>query len=45
METQTGKNIKVLHFDNDGEYTFDQFLQVCQSESLKKHFTVIHTSQ
>ncbi|KAH9684220.1 hypothetical protein KPL71_027928 [Citrus sinensis] len=45
VETQTGRKIKVIRFDNGGEYTFDPFLQVCQNEGIKRHFTVRHTPQ
>ena len=45
METQTGRKIKVLQSDNKGEYTSDQFLQVCQNEGVKRHFTVRHIPQ
>ncbi|KAH9704495.1 retrovirus-related pol polyprotein from transposon TNT 1-94-like protein [Citrus sinensis] len=45
VETQTGRKIKVLRSDNGGEYTSDPFLQVCQSEGIKRHFTVRHTPQ
>ncbi|KAH9669389.1 Integrase catalytic domain-containing protein [Citrus sinensis] len=37
--------IKVLRSDNGGEYTSDPFLQVCQNEGIKRHFTVRHTPQ
>ncbi|KAH9753660.1 hypothetical protein KPL71_015154 [Citrus sinensis] len=39
------QKIKVLRYDNDGEYTSDPFLQVCQNEGIKRHFTVRHTPQ
>ncbi|KAH9793888.1 hypothetical protein KPL71_004697 [Citrus sinensis] len=45
VETQTGRKIKVLRSDNGGEYTSDPFLQVCQNEGIKRHFTVRHTPQ
>ncbi|KAH9689071.1 hypothetical protein KPL70_015335 [Citrus sinensis] len=45
VETQTGRKIKVLRYDNEGEYTSDPFLQVCQNEGIKRHFTVRHTLQ
>ncbi|KAH9802505.1 Integrase catalytic domain-containing protein [Citrus sinensis] len=45
VETQTGRKIKVLRSDNEGEYTSDPFLQVCQNEGIKRHFTVRHTPQ
>ncbi|KAH9729490.1 hypothetical protein KPL70_009367 [Citrus sinensis] len=45
VETQTCRKIKVLRYDNRGEYTSDLFLQVCQNEGIKRHFTVRHTPQ
>ncbi|KAH9770422.1 hypothetical protein KPL71_012370 [Citrus sinensis] len=45
VETQTDRKIKVLQFDNGGEYTSYSFLQVCQNEGIKRHFTVRHTPQ
>ncbi|KAH9782721.1 Integrase catalytic domain-containing protein [Citrus sinensis] len=45
VETQTGKKIKVLRSDNEGEYTSYSFLQVCQNKGIKRHFTVRHTPQ
>ena len=44
-ETQTDRKIKVLRYDKRGEYTSDQFFQVCQSEGMKRHFMVRHTAQ
>ncbi|KAH9699088.1 Integrase catalytic domain-containing protein [Citrus sinensis] len=45
VETQTGRKIKILRSNNGGEYTSDPFLQVCQNEGIKRHFTVRHTPQ
>ncbi|KAH9670812.1 Integrase catalytic domain-containing protein [Citrus sinensis] len=45
VETQTDRKIKVLRSDNGGEYTSDPFLQLCQNEGIKRHFTVRHTPQ
>ncbi|KAH9699499.1 hypothetical protein KPL71_024377 [Citrus sinensis] len=45
VETQTGRKIKALRSDNEGEYTSDPFLQVCQNEGIKRHFTVRHIPQ
>ena len=45
VETQIGRKIKVLQYDNGGEYTSNPFLQVCQNEGIKRHFTVRHTPQ
>ena len=45
IETQTGRKIKRLRFDNGGEYKFDPFLKVCQDEGIAHHFTIKCTSQ
>lgn len=45
VETQTARKIKGLCSNNRDEYTSYQFLQVCQSDGIKIHFTVRHTSQ
>ena len=45
VKTQTGRKIKVLRYDNVGEYISDSFLQVCQSEGMKRYFTMRYTSQ
>ena len=44
-ENQTGRNIKVLRTDNEGEYKSDQFLKVCQDCGIVRHFTVRKTPQ
>ena len=38
--TQTGKKIKKLRSDNEGEYTSDPFFEVCQNEWIVRHFIV-----
>ncbi|KAE8686610.1 Detected protein of unknown function [Hibiscus syriacus] len=43
--TQTGRKIKRLRTDNDGEYKNDQFLKVCEEEGIVRHFTVRSTPQ
>ena len=45
METNTGRKIKVLHSDNDKEYTSDPFLQQCRNEDIERHLTVRETLQ
>ena len=34
VEIQTGRKVKRLRSDNDGEYKNDQFLQICQDEGI-----------
>ena len=43
MENQTGKKIRVLRTDNEGEYTSNEFLEYCSAEGIKKEHTVFHT--
>ena len=45
MEKHTGRKIKVLRSDNDGENTSDQFLQLCHDKGIERHFTVRETPQ
>lgn len=45
VETRIGRKIKVLRSDNGTEYKNDPFLQVCQKEGIKRHFTVRETPQ
>ena len=40
IETQIGRKIKRLRFDNGGECKFDPFLKVCQDEGICRHFTI-----
>ena len=40
MEKSNGRKIKVLQFDNIGEYEKDQLLQFVQNNSIGIHFTV-----
>ena len=42
-EKSTGKKIKVLRSDNEGEYKSDHFLKVCHDESIDRHLTVRET--
>ena len=44
-KTQAGRNIIVLRYDNMGEYTYDLFLQVCQSGGIQRHFIMRHILQ
>ena len=45
MEKHTGRNIKVLHSDNGGEYASDLFLQLCHDKDIERYFTVRETPQ
>ena len=45
MKKNTWRKIKVLHSENDGEYTNDPFLQRCHNEGIKRYFTVRETLQ
>jgi len=39
------QKVKILRFDNEGEYKSDLFLQLCHDEGIERHFTVRETSQ
>jgi len=45
MEKRTRRKIKVLHSDNNGEYTSDTFLQLCRDEGIERHFSVTEAPQ
>lgn len=39
VENMTGTKIKVLHSDNDGEYTYKDFTDFCAKEGIKREWT------
>ena len=43
IKLQTGWKIKILRFDNEGEYKSDPFLQLYSDEGIERHFTVRET--
>jgi len=45
MTKHTGKKIKILRSENDGENTSDLFLQLCRDEGIERHFTVREAPQ
>ena len=45
VENQTGKKIRVLRTDNEGEYTSNEFMEYCSTKGIKKEHTVPHTPQ
>jgi len=45
VELESGKNIKCLRIDNGGEYTSDEFDNICKHECIKRQFTTSYTSQ
>jgi hypothetical protein len=45
IEKQTGKKIKRLRTDNDGEYTSVPFMKFCEDEVIARHFMVRNTLQ
>jgi transposase InsO family protein len=45
VELESGKNIECLRTDNGGEYTSDEFDNICQHECIKRQFTTSNTSQ
>ena len=40
MEAQTGRKIKVLRSDNEGEYTLGEFVDFCVEAGIGREFTV-----
>jgi hypothetical protein len=45
VENQTGKKIKVLRFDNGGEYTSNEFSDFCAREGITREVTVPYNPQ
>ena len=45
MENQTGRRIRVLRSDNDGEYTSGGFVDFCGRAGIKREFTVPYNPQ
>ena len=45
METQTGRKIKSLRSDNEGEYTLREFVNYCAEEGIRREFAVPYKPQ
>jgi transposase InsO family protein len=45
VENQTGKKIKVLRSNNGGEYTFNEFNDLCAREDIKRELIVPYNPQ
>ncbi len=45
VENQTGRKIKCLRTDNGTEYKEKKFMQFCEQQGIKRHFTVRKTPQ
>ena len=45
VENQTGKKIKVLRSDNGGEYTSNEFEDLCAQHGIHRQFTVPYNPQ
>jgi transposase InsO family protein len=45
VEHESEKKIKCLRTDNGGEYTSDEFDNLCQHEGIKRQFTTAYTPQ
>ena len=39
VETQTGKKVKCLHYDNGGEYVSKAFQDFCDAKGIKRELT------
>ena len=45
MEKEKGRQVKVVRFDNGGEFTSKEFLKFCTNDRIKKKFLVVRTPQ
>ncbi|KAG8490593.1 hypothetical protein CXB51_013752 [Gossypium anomalum] len=45
IEKQTRKQIKHIRIDNDLEFCYDKFNELCKSERIVRYLTVCHTPQ
>lgn len=45
VENQIGKRIRVLRFDNGGEYTSKAFNEFCTQEGIKRRSTISYNPQ
>lgn len=43
IEKQIGKHIKILNFDQGGEYRKDELIKYCKYHVILQQFTVPHT--
>ena len=43
VENLSGRKIKVLRTDNEGEYTSNEFKNFCKGEGIKREFTTTYT--
>lgn len=45
IKNQTGKKIKILCSDQEGEYRLGEFMNFCKQDGIIQQFTVPHTPQ
>jgi transposase InsO family protein len=45
VENQTGKKIRVLRWDNGGEYTSKEFMDFCAGEGIRRELTIPYNPQ
>ena len=45
IQRQTGKQTKILHSDQRGEYRKDELIRYCKDHGILQQFTVPHTPQ
>ena len=45
IEKKTEKGIKILRFDNGGQYVSGSFKKYCKENGIQQQFTVSHTPQ
>jgi transposase InsO family protein len=45
VENQTGKKIRVLRWDNGGEYTSKEFMDFCAGEGIRRELIIPYNPQ
>ena len=45
VENQSGRKVKVLRFDNSGEYVKYEFLQYCEDAGIQMQHSIPYTPQ
>jgi transposase InsO family protein len=45
MEKESGHELRVLHADNDNEFTITKFLASCADEGIQRHFSAPYSPQ
>ena len=45
IENHTEKNIKTIHSDNGGEFTLNEFKELCKESGIKREFSTPYNPQ